>query len=343
MTRKHSWCLSVLAVCTFALVGCDSGGNSNEAVILPPDPSTAPKYPNPNAGGGEDKSEGDKGDESEAAPAENAEEPAEGKAASNSPNAAAEPGGRGPGMVAINNGVGEITAQNARIVFVGKHTNPEKPDPRTGGFEEFGGTVEVAGGKITALEIDIDMNSVFTFQDKLTNHLKNADFFETNEFPQAKFKLASVADDGAVSGELTLHGVTKAITFPADVRVTDAGVSLQAKFPLNRFDFNMNGVKDNVANEVEMSISLGQGTNKEAILGGGGGRGARRGGGGRGFDPMAMFERQDADKDGILKDDEIPERMRGRLEMIDTDGNGEISKEEIKAIAERMGGGRGGQ
>lgn len=339
MTRNNSWCLSAVALCTFALVGCDSGGNSNEAVILPPDPSTAPKYPNPSAGDGEKKPEGEKG--GDAAPAEKPEKPAEGKTASNG-NGSGRRGRRGPGMVAVHNGMGEITAENARIVFVGKHTNPEKPDPRTGGFEEFGGTIKVADGKVTALEIDIDMNSVFTFDDKLTNHLKNADFFETNEFPHAKFKLASVADDGAVTGELTLHGVTKAITFPADVQVTDAGVSLQATFPLNRFDFNMNGVKDNVANEVEMSIALGQGTNKEAVLGGGGRRG-----GGRGFDPMAMFERQDADKDGVLKGDEIPEGMRGRLEMIDTDGNGEVSMEEVKAIAERRGGGgrggRGGQ
>ena len=54
---------------------------------------------------------------------------------------------------------------------------------------------------------------------------------------------------------------------------------------------------------------------------------------------MAMFERQDADKDGVLKGDEIPEQMRGRLDRVDTDKNGEISKEEMQELAKRMGGG----
>ncbi len=337
MTKKTSRCLVAVAVCTLAIVGCNSDdgtAGSNEAVILPPDPSTAPNYPNPSSGGDGKAGKGES-EKSESKAGENA-----------AANAPAEPsarrGGGRPRIVALKNGKGELTAENTRIVFVGTHTDPEKPDPRTGGFEEFFGMVEVADGKVTALNVDIDMNSVFTFQDKLTNHLKNADFFDTNEFPHAKFVASNVAEDGTVTGELTLHGVTKEITFPADIDISDDGISLQAKFQVNRFDFNMNGVKDNVANEVEMTVTLGQGTNKQAILGGGGGGG--RGGGRRGFDPMAMFERQDADGDGVLKGDEIPERMRGRLEMVDTDKNGEVSKEEMQALAERMGGGnRGGQ
>lgn len=332
MMKKHKWCLLTVVCCALTTVGCDSGSSSsNEAVILPPDPSTAPKYPNPNAGGGEDKGDAKTGD-SDKAPAEGEKKDGEGAAASAGGNKA---------MLAVNNGVAEFTPANARIVFVGKHTNPEKPDPRTGGFEQFFGTAKVADGKLTSVEVQIDMDSVFTFQDKLTNHLKNADFFEINEFPQAKFASKNIAEDGTVTGDLTLHGVTKEISFPASIEVTDSGVSMEAKFTLNRFDFEMNGVKDNVADEVEMSLALGQATNKQAILGGGGG-GGRRGGGG-GFDPMAMFARQDADKDGVLKGDEIPERMRGRVEAVDTDGDGAISKDELKTAIERMRGARGGQ
>ncbi len=88
-------------------------------------------------------------------------------------------------------------------------------------------------------------------------------------------------------------------------------------------------------------------------FGGGGGRGGGAGGGGRGarggggnFDPVAIFERQDEDGDGFLKDDEISEWMRDGLEETDTDGDGTISlaefQEHIQSRRARFGGGRGG-
>ena len=49
-----------------------------------------------------------------------------------------------------------------------------------------------------------------------------------------------------------------------------------------------------------------------------------------------MFERSDANKDGKLTGDEIPERMRDRLKMIDKDGDGAITKSEFAAMTARM-------
>jgi hypothetical protein len=68
-----------------------------------------------------------------------------------------------------------------------------------------------------------------------------------------------------------------------------------------------------------------------------GGGGASSGGsGGSGFDPEAMFAERDADKDGKLSGDEISERMADRVEEIDTDGDGSISKEEFMTAVENM-------
>ena len=86
--------------------------------------------------------------------------------------------------------------------------------------------------------------------------------------------------------------------------------------------------------------------------GGGGGGGAFGGGGGGGQerDPDAIIEsiftRADANEDGKLTGDEISERLAERLDTVDTDGNGEVSKEEfttsLKAMMERRGGQGGG-
>lgn len=72
--------------------------------------------------------------------------------------------------------------------------------------------------------------------------------------------------------------------------------------------------------------------------------GAAPPGGGGGFDPAAFFADRDADGDGKLSGDEIPERMQERVEELDTDGDGSISKEEFDAAGPPAGrGGRGGR
>ena len=89
----------------------------------------------------------------------------------------------------------------------------------------------------------------------------------------------------------------------------------------------------------EASGEGGRGANGE------GGRRGRRGGGdreGRGRGGRGgMFERFDANKDGKLSGDEIPERMRGMMEQLDTDKDGAVSQEEFRNGSGRMFGGRG--
>ncbi len=89
----------------------------------------------------------------------------------------------------------------------------------------------------------------------------------------------------------------------------------------------------------EASTQRGRGANGERMGRGRRGEGGREGGGrgGRG----RMFERLDANGDGKLSGDEIPERMRGMLEQLDTDKDGAISQEEFRSGSGRMFGGRG--
>ncbi len=77
---------------------------------------------------------------------------------------------------------------------------------------------------------------------------------------------------------------------------------------------------------------------------GGGGRPEMEGrGNDRGQFMTQMFETRDANKDGKLVGDEIPEQMAGRLKQLDTDGDGAISKQEMGAMMQRMREGGGGR
>lgn len=76
-----------------------------------------------------------------------------------------------------------------------------------------------------------------------------------------------------------------------------------------------------------------------------GGPGGGQGGGRRNFDPQAMFERLDADKDEKLSEEELEgNRMADRLMTLDKDDDKAISKEEFKGITTLFNrGGRGGR
>jgi polyisoprenoid-binding protein YceI len=116
-----------------------------------------------------------------------------------------------------------------------------------GGFKTFSGTIAVPEGKVEngSVTVDVDTTSVFSDNEKLTGHLKSADFFDTEKFPKARFVSTAVkpgGDGGAthtITGNLELRGVTKSITFPAKVKHSDDEVSVEAEFGINRKDFGI--------------------------------------------------------------------------------------------------------
>ena len=78
-----------------------------------------------------------------------------------------------------------------------------------------------------------------------------------------------------------------------------------------------------------------------AMPGGLAGAGPGAGGPFNGAMMTKMFERSDANADGKLTGDEIPERLRDKIAMIDKDGDGAITKSEFAAMSARMEEGAG--
>jgi polyisoprenoid-binding protein YceI len=169
--------------------------------------------------------------------------------------AAADPAPTGPVAREV-----PLTPQNTQIRFVGIHTG-DKPDPREGTFEAFQGKAVIQGDRLASVEVTIDATSLTTQIDRLTNHLKSADFFDVNEYPEASFRSTRIeSQEGAsgqvtVTGELTLHGVTRPITFPASVS-TEEGLELKAEFSIDRTDFGMTYGEGRVVAEVSLSVSI---------------------------------------------------------------------------------------
>lgn len=137
-----------------------------------------------------------------------------------------------------------LTAENSKVEFTGSKVTGK----HDGGFKAFTGTIDLVNAKAeeSGVTVDIDMNSTFSDDEKLTGHLKSADFFDVEKFPKANFTSTKIVADSTkgagnytVTGDFNLHGQTKSITFPAKINVTDAEVTVESEFSINRKDFGI--------------------------------------------------------------------------------------------------------
>jgi polyisoprenoid-binding protein YceI len=99
------------------------------------------------------------------------------------------------------------------------------------------------------LEVSIDISTVNTQDEKRDGHLKSADFFDAEKFPTMTFKSTHIEKKGdgfAVTGDLTIHGVTKSVVLnvedvsdPAKDPWGNTRIGLSATAKINRKDFGL--------------------------------------------------------------------------------------------------------
>jgi polyisoprenoid-binding protein YceI len=155
-----------------------------------------------------------------------------------------------------------ITSQNSKIEFVGSKVTGS----HNGSFQSFSGEINYAGApEKSRVSVTIQTDSLTADDPKLTQHLKTPDFFDVAKYPEAKFVSTEIKPGGergashTVTGNLTLHGVTKAVTFPATINVTPDVATVDANFSINRKDFGINyaGAQDNlIRDDVVLKLTI---------------------------------------------------------------------------------------
>lgn len=145
-----------------------------------------------------------------------------------------------------------IGPSNSKIEFVGAKVTKS----HDGGFTDFAGKVALAEPvESSQIDITIQTASLYADAEKLTKHLKSPDFFDVEKFPTATFRSTEIKKEGdahMIAGDLTLHGVTKRVTFPATINVTDGAVNANAEFSINRQDFQISypGMPDDLIRDL---------------------------------------------------------------------------------------------
>jgi polyisoprenoid-binding protein YceI len=151
-----------------------------------------------------------------------------------------------------------LTSDNTTVSFVGKKTGGK----HDGGFKKLTGSATVPDGDLTklALEVEIDTDSIFSDDAKLTTHLKSPDFFDVKNKPKATFKVTKVEKGDktyTVTGDLTLLGTTKSLNFPATIKTADDTFTLTSDtFAIDRTVWGMNYGKGKIEDKVDLTIKV---------------------------------------------------------------------------------------
>ena len=116
------------------------------------------------------------------------------------------------------------------------------------------GHIDIEEGRVVSGTFVFDMNSIVVLDltdevlnNKLVNHLKHNDFFAVDSFPHSTFEITAAeyletpsnGNNYTISGNMTIRGVSKNISFPALVEINDNIIMAKGKVTLDRTEWNV--------------------------------------------------------------------------------------------------------
>jgi len=137
-----------------------------------------------------------------------------------------------------------------------------------GAFEKFSVSIDGDPSKpeTVKVEANIDVASLDTNNVKRDNHLKSPDFFDAAKHPMIRFASTNVKTQGSqlvVTGNLTMHGVSKLVSIPFKVAKGKNGAGVdtttyKGKLTLDRNDYGIgtDSIAAKISLEDEVEIKL---------------------------------------------------------------------------------------
>jgi polyisoprenoid-binding protein YceI len=171
-----------------------------------------------------------------------------------------------PDVKRVTAGTYQVDPGHTQVIFEINHLGFSE---YTGMFVEPTGTLTLDPANPSAAKVDVSfpIAKVRTTVTALDEHLKRADFFDAEKYPEGRFTSTSVKVSGTtaqITGNLTLHGVTRPVTLAA--RFIGAGsmamggpakqnVGFQATTTIKRSDFGISGGIPLVGDQVKLTIN----------------------------------------------------------------------------------------
>jgi polyisoprenoid-binding protein YceI len=147
----------------------------------------------------------------------------------------------------IPTGTWNADPSHSKVGFAVKHMGIANV---RGEFTEYSGTLEVGEDLSTArVTGSAKVASIATGEDQRDAHLRSADFFDAEQFPELTFESTEIAqlddEEYSITGNLTIHGITKEVVLHAELEGADTDpwgnerIALEITGKISRGDFEM--------------------------------------------------------------------------------------------------------
>jgi polyisoprenoid-binding protein YceI len=137
-----------------------------------------------------------------------------------------------------------------------------------GRFSDISGTLSLddSNADKNSIDITVKATSIDSGEPKRDEHLRSPDFLSVKQFPTITFKSTQIKAVDAktldVTGDLTIHGVSKPVTLKVErvgagkSPMGGSAVGLETTFKINRSDFDMKNMLNAIPDEVMLIVSL---------------------------------------------------------------------------------------
>lgn len=158
----------------------------------------------------------------------------------------------------------QIDPSHTYVLYTWSHMGFSHP---TGNFKNVTGTIVFDQEEPTASKVDvtIPLSGLDTDVDDLDTHLRKADFFDADKYPTITFKSTKIEQGASdnqfkVTGDLTLHGVTRPIVLDATLNkvgemMGTPRIGFDATASVKRSDFGMGAYVPNISDDIPLRIS----------------------------------------------------------------------------------------
>ena len=114
---------------------------------------------------------------------------------------------------------------------------------------------DAANPAASQLSASVDVNTINTNIDSRDKDLKEEKYFNLPKYPTITFVSTAVSAT-SITGNLTIKGTTKSITFPITVMPSGSGYLFKGEFTINRRDYGVGGGSMVLSDEVKVTLKV---------------------------------------------------------------------------------------
>jgi polyisoprenoid-binding protein YceI len=160
----------------------------------------------------------------------------------------------------------DIDSGHTQILFTWNHLGFSNPSAT---LEKIGGEFQLDTDDLTksSITVILPLEGIHTGVPKLDTHLKTPEFFDASKYPEIRFKSTKVEKSGAeglkITGDLSIHGITKPVTLNAKINKIGDNAMMKTKsagfdadVTLKRSDFGVSYGVPNVSDDIKVHITF---------------------------------------------------------------------------------------